>query len=234
MTRPPQLFLLHFAGGNYCSFRFLTPLLHAFDTIALELPGRGKRASENLLYDLDTAMQDLYQQLLLHRNDAPFMIYGHSLGALLTLGVARMLERAGHPPAAIFVSGSAGPGIEIPQQRYLLDDAAFKKELQELGGMPAGFFEEPELVDYFLPILRADFQLADSDMQDLTPLQIPIHAMMGTAEENAVHIENWKNFTNTEFTHTLFDGGHFFIYDHPEQIAGIIKDHVPAFRSSYI
>lgn len=234
MTRPPQLFLLHFAGGNFYSFRFLTPLLHSFDTIALELPGRGKRTGEDLLYNLDAAIHDLYDQLLRRRNDAPFIIYGHSLGALLTLGVARLLERSGQPPVAIFVSGNPGPGINTSKQRYLLDDDAFKKELLELGGMPPGFFDEPELVDYFLPVLRADFQLADSHMQDRSPLLIPIHAMMGQAEENAAQIDNWKNFTTAGFTQTLFDGGHFFIYDHPEKIAGIIKEYIPAFRSSYI
>ncbi len=48
-----QLFLLHFAGGNYYSFRFMFPQLNEFEIIPVELPGRGKRMKENLLKDFD-------------------------------------------------------------------------------------------------------------------------------------------------------------------------------------
>ncbi len=59
----PQLFLLHFAGGNRYSFQFLLPQLSAFNVVALELPGRGNRLNEPLLDNFNEAASDLYQQV---------------------------------------------------------------------------------------------------------------------------------------------------------------------------
>ena len=48
----PQLFLLHFAGGNKYSFNFLKKYLEsAFELVSIELPGRGDRMSEKLITD---------------------------------------------------------------------------------------------------------------------------------------------------------------------------------------
>src|SRR5262249_8544650 len=107
----PQLFLLHFAGGNCYSFQFIMPLLQRFEIIPLELPGRGRRMKESLLKDFDLAAQDIYHQLTGKLTSASFIIYGHSMGAYLALRVANMLEKAGKFPAFVIVSGNAGPGI---------------------------------------------------------------------------------------------------------------------------
>jgi external thioesterase TEII len=224
--RKPQLFLFHFAGGNCYSFRFLTPLLPDYEVIALELPGRGRRINEPLLNDFDEAANDLYNQVIKHLTTAEFLIYGHSMGAYLTLRVAHMLENAGRQPAGIIVSGNAGPGIqpEDKRMRHLLNRQDFIEELKALGGLPPELLEHEELFNFFEPVLRADFRIVDlNDLCNEPPVHTPVYALMGDEEENAGEIDNWGKYTTGYFQSAIMKGNHFFIYEHSTRIAGIIK-----------
>lgn len=221
----PQLFLLHFAGGNCHSFQFMAPWMKSFDVIALELPGRGRRMDEELLHDFDMAAADLYRQVIQKIRLGSFLIYGHSMGAYLALRVAGMLEKAGKFPAYLIVSGNAGPGIHEQKKIYLLEQAAFLEELKKLGGVPDEFIGNAELLEFFEPILRADFEIAErNDMQDEPAITAPLLAMMGSSEEKIQEISNWGRFTKSEFRHELLEGDHFFIHKHPEKIARLIRD----------
>lgn len=225
--KKPQLFLLHFAGGNCYSFQFITPLLKEFEVISLELPGRGKRMGEPLLKDFDDAARDMYAQLSAKITAPTFLIYGHSMGAYLTLRVCNMLEQNGRFPAAIIVSGNAGPGVPDKEnkRRYLMETADFKEELRIIGGVPPEFLENDELFEFFEPILRADFEIAENNRMDNEPAaNAPLYALMGSEEEDVNEISNWSRFTKSDFRYEILQGDHFFINKHPRRIAAIIKD----------
>ena len=104
-----QVFLLHFAGGNLYSYKFLAPHFPSrFEVHALELPGRGKRFSEKFLLNKIDAATDYREQIeRLRQKEFPFIIYGHSMGAQLGLLLAKQLEEAGDEPLSLIVSGNA-------------------------------------------------------------------------------------------------------------------------------
>jgi surfactin synthase thioesterase subunit len=222
--KKPQLFLLHFAGGNYYSFQSIVPLLRDFEVIPLELPGRGKRISEPLLKDYALAAQDFYDQIINKLTTASFLIYGHSMGAYLGLTVANMLEKIGRPPAYLFVSGNPGPGITDSKNRYLLEYDEFVNELREMGGVPEEIIENKDLFDFFEPILRADFEIVEKYPLSTTHVtSAPLYAMMGSRENKVEEITNWGRFTRGSFNHEVLEGDHFFIFKHPNKIAHIIR-----------
>lgn len=220
-----QLFLLHFAGGNVYSFEFLRKEITNSDFIPLELPGRGKRHRENLITDKDQAIEDYYNQIKALRNGSPYLIYGHSMGATLGLSVAAKMEMAGDAPKALIVSGNPGPGIKKSKDflYHELDDFNFKKELLNLGGISTAITENKDLFDYFLPIIRADFECLEKGFfsEEGLKLKTPIHALMGAGEETKNRIENWKNFTNGAFTSEIWNGNHFFIHNNAAALARI-------------
>jgi external thioesterase TEII len=223
--KKPQLFLLHFAGGNCYSFQFMMPMLRDFEVISLELPGRGKRMGEPLLRNFDQASRDIYAQLLPKITSPVFLIYGHSMGAYLALRVANMLEKAGKIAAAVIVSGNAGPGIMDPKRRYLMQTNELKEELRTIGGVPDELLQDEELFSFFEPVLRGDFEIAENTgMENESPISSPLFAMMGSQEEDVNDISNWANFTKSSFKHEVLEGDHFFIHKHPKRIAAIIKE----------
>lgn len=221
-----QLFLLHFAGGNRYSFQFMAPFLKDFEVIALELPGRGMRVNENLLKDFELAAQDIYNQITNRLTSPKFVIYGHSMGAYLALRVSNMLEKIDKSPAYLFVSGNSGPGNSDRKNRFLLENDDFLEEVKKLGGISDEFIENKELLEFFVPILKADFEIAEKNEIEMeSAIQAPLHAMMGSEEEKVEEISNWGRFTKSNFSYEILKGDHFFINNHPEKIAHIIKSH---------
>ena len=227
-----QLFLLHFAGGSTYSFDFLKKHIKTdIQFLPLELPGRGKRSSEKLLKTKKEAVEDYFNQILKLRNQLPFIVYGHSMGATLGLSLVAKLEVAGHFPEQLIVTGNAGPGAKEKKEviRHLLGDSEFKDELRKLGGIPEEILLEDELYQYFAPIMRADFECLEKDFsfENEIVIQTPLYAIMGDEEETSPQIENWNRFTGSRFKYKILEGNHFFIYNHPEEIS-------KALRSSFL
>jgi external thioesterase TEII len=222
-----KLIMLHFAGGNAFSFRFMLPYLKAYDVIALELPGRGKTYRTPLVTDFDKAVQELYSQVIdicKGIPSGPFIIYGHSMGAALALHLAALLEQSGHPPLSLVVTGYCGPGVGENKNLHLMEDRDFLDELVKMGGISKELLQQEELLQIFLPILKADFAIVENCPESFSAtLNTPIYAAMGSEEEDVDAIQNWQQFTRAQFTHTILPGDHFFIQHHAQEIAALIQ-----------
>ena len=222
-----QLFLLHFSGGNCYSFQFLKLHLSTdFDVYPLELPGRGKRMREELLSTESEAIEDYVSQIVSLRSCHPYLIFGHSMGASLGLKVTKRLEELHDPPSRFIAGGNAGPGTGDCKFRSKMNEEELKKELWSLGGIPEEVLNNDELFSFFGPIIRADFRILEEGKGLDTGFKVncPVTAVMGDKEENAELIENWKNFTTSDFEFYHLPGHHFFIYDHPADLVRIIKN----------
>ncbi|GMN08615.1 thioesterase domain-containing protein [Croceitalea sp. MTPC5] len=219
-----QLFLLHFAGGNRYSYEFIKPFLNKFSLIVLELPGRGDRIDEALIYNIEEAVEDIYNQVLNELDGSKFSIYGHSLGAILAYLVTIRLEKSHKYPAHLFLSGK--DPVEVRKKRHLLNKEDLLRELIKLDGLPAEVANNEDFINFFLPIVRADFEAAESKIDFTSKVNSPIYAMMGKEEEGADQIALWVDCTNSDFHFQIFDGGHFFIHHYPEEISRIIADKI--------
>ena len=233
MNNKPQIFLLHFAGGSCYSFEFLRKYLNKnFDFIALELPGRGRRYDENILFNKFQCIEDYTDQIKKLRNNSPYVIYGHSMGATLGLGVVKKMEDYNDPPLHLIVTGNAGPNIKEldkegkPLVRHLMDDHKFKEELRRLGGVPEDILENEDLYNFFSPIIRADFEVLEKkDFYKVNyVIKTPIYAIMGTKEKRNQYIKNWNNYTANQFQFQILEGDHFFINNHPELLVKVLEE----------
>jgi len=228
-----QIFIFHFAGGSRYSFNFLRPYIGPeFDVIMIELPGRGARMNEKLLYTRAAAADDVYRQVLKHRNGQPYVLFGHSMGAVMAYLITREFEMCNDFPIALIVSGNPGPNIQLLPKRYMLPREEFVEELNKLGGFTKELLLSVDLMNLFLPIIRADFEIAEKDEFSALEGEImsPVYAIMGSGESFADRIDNWKLYTKGSYEARVFRGDHFFIYSYPEEIAAIIRNHFFSYK----
>lgn len=221
-----NLFCLPFSGGSKYSYKSYTQFAPPFlKIIPLEIPGRGARSGEGLLTNIEHLADDVFAQIKneLHK---PYAIYGHSMGGILAYLVVRRIANANLPqPLHLFVTGCPGPSIKY---RGLIDHTLPKDEfldkIGEMGGSPDSVLNNPALMEFFEPILRADFgAVANYKHVPAEPLSIPISAVIGT-NEKASYAEamEWQKETTGPVDVKLLPGNHFFIFDHPNYIMQLI------------
>jgi len=222
-----KLFILPFAGRNKFSFKEFHKFLESdFNIVSLELPGRGERFSENLITDMDTALNDLFTQIQ-NKLDCSYYIYGHSLGGLFAyLLTLKIEEKNLATPKKIIISGRAHPTKNPTSLKHTLPKTEFATHLRTLGGIPEDFFKHPELFDLFEPVLRADYKLVESfNHQENKKLSTKLSILYGSNESFSIsEAKKWREFSSHESFHfQKFDGNHFFIYNHIEAICKIIR-----------
>lgn len=221
----PQVFILHYAGGNVYSFQALAEKLrHAFAVEPLELPGRGRRMRETILQDKNEAVADYVRQIRARRTAAPFVVFGHSMGATLGFSVVKELERLNDAPVCFIASGNPGPNVREREQYSQLPRKEFFDKLREMGGITDALSDNQELLDFFEPILRGDFALLEKATEKISfTINTPIHAVMGTNEKYREHIQNWGKYTTGGFEYEVLNGNHFFVFEHTKHLQSIIE-----------
>lgn len=218
-----QLFLLPFAGANRNSYKPLIPYLEkSFDCIIIELPGRGARFNEALVFTIDEMVDDCTKEIFRQRNGSEWAIFGHSLGAFLTLFICNQKQFRNDKPSWIVASGRAAPNSNIPlKQRHLMATEALIQELDDLGGLPSQILNNKEMIGLIEPIVRADLRAIETYKYKETPvLDVPILVLGGSTDSiNKNELYRWNTLTSQECEINEIDGGHFFILENPFEVA---------------
>ena len=158
-----RLICLPFAGGSRYSYRALVEELPDFiESLVIELPGRGRRVRQPLLTNVDAMVADILR-CLAELQRCSYALFGHSMGALLAHLVVSKLVRASEPlPRHLFLSGMEAPSVPPKKLVGTLPDAEFLEHLEDLGALPPELKQDHELLEMFLPILRADILAVES------------------------------------------------------------------------
>ena len=224
-----QLFCLPFAGGTSYAYRdWGQHLSDWIEVVPVELAGRGRRANEPLLSSMEDLVDDVLEQVRRSLCE-PYAVYGHSMGACLSYLLVRAALTESLPlPCHLFCTGRNAPSIAGNyRDRHLLPKAAFIEELRAMGGCPEAVLNDADLMDYFLPIMRADFQAHASYVyRPTSAFDIPLTTMMGSAdaETERAAVLDWQRETQQPLDFVEFAGGHFFIVDHLPAIGRHISE----------
>jgi surfactin synthase thioesterase subunit len=223
-----KMICLPFAGGSsysYYPFRKYVP--DNLELVNVELPGRATRVREGLLDDIQRMVDDIFNQVRTHIR-SPYIIYGHSMGTLLGFLLAHRIIGCGLDlPAHLFFSGRGGPSADYSSRnRHLLPGSDFREELKKIGGSSLEILEDERLLKYFDPILRADFKAVETyEHVPLPPLAIPMTIMAGDLTDvTQEEAEAWGKECVFPPDLIRFEGGHFFIFDHPREVMRSIAD----------
>lgn len=225
-----QLYLacLPFAGSGAGFFREWEKLgVSEVTVLPVQLPGREERFVDDPFTDVADAVAELTPKILAGAGEAAALaLFGHSLGAVLAFEIARELERIGHPGLShLFVSGSPGPHNGRTERATGLADQEFLAGVQRFAGYRHAAFDDPELVEVLLPVLRADVEMHENYRATSTePLSVPITALRGEADElvSREQAEQWAGVTRGAFTYRELAGGHMYLVDEPKQVLSLI------------
>lgn len=221
-----KLFCFPYAGGSSAIFnRWKSYIGSDIEIRAIELAGRGKRIHEVHYSDFNKVIDDVLALIIDEiKGGNNYAFFGHSMGAKIAFELAQRIIEKGLPaPRHIFFSGRGAPYVlgKDEKEYHKLPDEEFKKEILNMGGTPKEFFEYPELVDVFLPLLKNDFRLAAREVtgKEINPLPCSITIFIGKDEElTPEQIDSWKKYTSGDCTVHYFNGGHFFINEKIEEV----------------
>jgi surfactin synthase thioesterase subunit len=149
--------------------------------------------------------------------EVPFAFFGHSMGAVLAVEVARALAIQGLPsPRHLVASARRPPHLADPHSLLnSLSDVEFVAEInRRYGGIPNVIRDNPDIISLLLPCLRADIAAVESYQPGVgRRLECPISAYGGADDAlcSRADLEAWRDVTSADFDLRLFPGGHFYL-----------------------
>jgi medium-chain acyl-[acyl-carrier-protein] hydrolase len=212
-----RLFCFPPAGGNAYQFgRWERSLPGQVEVLPVQLPGRGRHFNKEPYRRLVPLARAIAEDLAPFF-DRPYVLFGHSMGALIAFEVARHRERSGgRGPALLMVSGRRGP--EWPRSKpptYNLPDEDFKAMLRRLNGTLEEVLNNQQLMELMMPMLRADFEAVQTyEFEGPCVLRCPIRGYggLGDSAVTTESLQAWRHYTGRAFSLSMFPGDHFFIF----------------------
>lgn len=231
-----RLFCLPYAGSGAAVYRpWQAALPPQLELCLVQLPGRETRLREQPFTRIEPLLEELAPAVE-SRLDKPYILFGHSMGALVAFELARALRRRGAPaPLALVVSGRRSPELPDPNPPlHNLPEAAFIRAIiQRYNGIPKVLLDDPELLRVFLPTLRADLEVIETyRYAPDAAFEYPIVVYGGQSDPQAslAELHAWQTHTSQALTVKQFPGEHFYLQ---EQRAALIQAIVAnALRSS--
>lgn len=212
-----RVFCIPYAGGGASIYRGWSELAPPGVVIrALDLPGREALFGQPPLASMEAAVEHVLREIG-PELDAPFVFYGHSLGAAIAFHVTRRLRALRERlPEHLVVAARAAPH-RAPRTAPIADlpEREFKAELRRLGQTPEAVLENHELMQLLLPTLRSDFRLDETlSCVPEPPLPCPITAFGGLDDREVTRdeLDAWREHTAGGFTLKFFAGDHFFLH----------------------
>jgi len=217
--------------------QFISLTNDSIQIIPVKLPGRESLLKYQPLTDIPSLVNflfDNYKDVF----QPPFVLFGHSMGALLAFELSRELRRQQLPlPDHLFVSAKQAPQIpEREQHLHTLSDDDFMQEILKKQGTPEEVLTQPELLQLILPALRADITICETyNFQEEEPFSFPITAFAGLYDPyvNETELKSWQSHTTSSFSWHFYPGDHFFIHSFEEKIVQEIESRLSSSQKQH-
>lgn len=185
------------------------------DVFTVYLPGREGRFCEEPIGDLAVLVEQL-SEAIASFIDIPYIFVGHSNGALIAFELARKIADADqNKPLHIVLSAKRSP--DLPPEKPFIHNLPYDdliEELRQLAAIPSEVLDDRDMMEMFLPMIRADFAIgADYDFSETPQLSCNASLFWGREDEEVPKqdVLEWKKFIAGNVLERDFAGGHLFI-----------------------
>ncbi len=225
-----QLICFPYLGGYANSFFELAGKLDEdIEVWAANPPGHGGCSLEPLV-DINSLLE-LYFEELKTVIKPQSVFFGHSMGGVIAYFLAQSIlgsEKYTVKPAALVLSACNTPCDFKTKTYSSLSDDKLIEHLISYDGISEELINEKSLLEFFLPVYRADFKVLEtSSARDLKPMEIPVYFMWGE-KDKIVPIDStvqWLRYFKNEINIIpIEEGSHMFIYDKSTVVAEHLKD----------
>lgn len=220
-----KLFCIPYSGGSAnVYYKWKKELDSSIELCPIEIAGRGKRINEPFYETVDEAAEDISNLMLKEINeDTHYAILGHSMGALLAYeSYFKLMEKCSKEPEHIFFSGRKAPQDEMDKTEYYkLPDDEFLKVVFAYGGNTREIMQNEDLFRIFVPILRADFKIAETYTYKPRDKKImcDITVINGKNDFSVMEIDldKWSKVAGKSCNYHWIRGNHFFITENAKE-----------------
>ncbi len=221
----PQLFCFTYAGGNASFFDVIEGDLEGVNLVKLEYAGHGGRHKEPFYQSFDQLSEDICSEVKAKYLGGEYAFFGYSMGSISLIEVLKRIVVSGiQLPNNLFLAAHE-PHTKSELLGFTDDelDEWVKERTIKFGAVPEKLMNNKVFWRTYLPMYRADYTIIGKykfEELDLK-LDIPTTVFYSETDTPISDMKQWRKYFPCEYYH--FSGTHFFIQQHHEKMAEIIR-----------
>ncbi len=226
-----KLFCFPYAGGNADFFNDLRNFVAStepdIEVVALEYPGHGYRRKEDLLTNFKDLSGDMLNQIISQLNGDDYALMGYSMGSIVvsetlkrisnrkTIAAPKMIFLSAHEPKTFDLLS----GMSVESQEH-----AIKERTVSFGAVPDSLVNNETFWRIYLPLYKADYGMISKYNFDNLDLKTDIDTVIFYSDTDTPYesMKQWRKYYYGKVDYYQFDGNHFFIKEHLEEIGNIV------------
>uniref|UniRef100_H0XIG5 oleoyl-[acyl-carrier-protein] hydrolase n=1 Tax=Otolemur garnettii TaxID=30611 RepID=H0XIG5_OTOGA len=215
-----KLICFPWAGGGSLYFAKWGQKIHdSLEVHSVRLAGRESRFEEPFAKDIYQVVDEVVCAILPVIQDKPFALFGHSMGSYIAFMTALHLkEKYQLEPVHFFVSSTSPPQFKSKTPPSIPKDGELSEEqigqyLMTFGGTPKNFVDNKEVLQQYIPLLKADIHIISTyifDKPSKPVLSCDLTCFIGS-EDIVKDMKDWKDLTSGSFNILVLPGDHFYL-----------------------
>lgn len=227
MRDKTTLYCFTYAGGTKEFFNEIAKDLKNIEVVSFDYAGHGERHKEPFYQDFTELADDIFQQFKDQYHGENYAMLGYSMGSITLVEVLKRIIASGmQEPQHVFLAAHE-PHTKSELLGFTADelDEWVKDRTIRFGDVPERLLNNKVFWRTYLPIYRADYSIIAKYRFDELQLrsQIPATVFYSETDTPLSDMMQWKRFFEKDCTFHQFDGMHFFMRQHHQEMAEIIK-----------